>query len=72
MREFITIDGMRCEVEWIKLTQREREIGNPVAEVIAPDGYVFCGGESSLSIHSAKEFAEIQKTEKLYISEDCL
>lgn len=65
MRASITISGQHCEVEALYLTRFLRDRGHPCAEVSAPDGYEFSGGETALSVHCAASLDEIERTETL-------
>lgn len=68
MREFVTVSGMRCEVERQRATARQRSQGWPFARVEAPEGYEFSGGETALEVHSASDLDEIEQRETLVVA----
>lgn len=69
MRDHVIVSGKTCKVERLSragMLQFERESA-PVAEVFAPDGYQFSGGETSLCVHSAQDLDAIERDETLTV-----
>lgn len=67
MRSTITVSGFVCRVERLSVAGKmhwEREC-SPKAEVFAPEGYEFSGGEPSLCVHTAADLDDIERNERL-------
>jgi hypothetical protein len=73
MRKFVTVSGMECAVVPVSkagMMHYERT-NTPIAEVEAPDGYEFLGGETVLCVHSKNDLDRIEAEEALVpIEED--
>jgi len=67
MRDHIMVSGQRCEVRTLSVAGKSHygRISSPKAEVFAPEGFEFSGGESSLMAHTAADLDSIEKTETL-------
>lgn len=67
MRQTLTVDGRTCGVEPLSragMSHYERT-NSPIAQVNAPQGYVFSGGETAILVHSAADFEIIARDETL-------
>jgi len=67
MRTSIKVSGIECAVEPLSVVglSHHSRTNSPKAQVNAPEGYCFSGGESSLCIHTAKDLDAIERTEAL-------
>lgn len=65
LRDFVMVSGQRCEVQKLDTTAGQRKRGAPKAEVVAPEGYEFSGGETVLEAHSAADLNQIERDESL-------
>lgn len=72
MRSFLTISTYQCTVVAVSRKGKghwERQC-TPMANVEAPEGYEFSGGETVLCAHTAADLDTIERTETLTLIQE--